>query len=235
MKSNGLVLGVLGGMGPAASADFMRLLAEKAPADRDQEHPRVILYSDSLIPNRTAFLEGKGENPAPYLMEGFKSLISWGADILCATCNTAHVFIDRFPAEITGRLVHIVDETIRQCRLVSPEGAWLTATLGTVNSGLYQAHAEKSGYTFRVPEGAMLQEIHDVTDIVKAGRTEEAGKLYRGIIERLWKTERLPIVAACTELPIAYAAAGLPAEMCISSLDALAEGCIRELYKTETK
>ena len=64
MKSNGLVLGVLGGMGPAASAEFMRLLAEKAPAERDQEHPRVILYSDSMIPNRTAFLEGKGEDPS---------------------------------------------------------------------------------------------------------------------------------------------------------------------------
>ena len=235
MKSNGLVLGVLGGMGPAASADFMRLLAEKAPADKDQEHPRVILYSDSLIPNRTAFLEGKGEDPSPYLMQGFRSLIDWGADLLCATCNTAHVFIDSFPSDITGRLVHIVEETLYQCRLASPEGAWLTATLGTINSGLYQVHASRSGYSFRVPEGKMLREIHDVTDMVKAGKTKEASRRYRDIIERLWEIERLPIVAACTELPIAYDGTGLPARMCISSLDALAEGCLRELYRTVKK
>ncbi|MBQ7575172.1 MAG: aspartate/glutamate racemase family protein [Bacteroidales bacterium] len=235
MKSNGLVLGVLGGMGPAASAEFMRLLAEKAPAERDQEHPRVILYSDSMIPNRTAFLEGKGEDPSPYLLDGIQSLLSWGADLVCVTCNTAHVFIDSFPAELLARLVHIVEETIYQCRIRSPKGAWLTATLGTMNSGLYQVHASRSGYDFRIPDAGTQREIHDVTDMVKEGKVEEAALKYKEIIERLWAIDRLPVVGACTELPIAYDATGLPPEMGISSLDALAEGCIRELYKPVIK
>ena len=235
MKSNGLVLGVLGGMGPAASAEFMRLLAEKAPADKDQEHPRVILYSDSLITNRTAFLEGKGEDPSPYLLKGLRSLLDWGADLLCVTCNTAHIFIDSFPLELNAHLIHIVEETIYQCRQRSPKGAWLTATVGTVNSGLYQVHASRSGYDFRVPSPEMCREIHEVTEIVKAGKTAEAARMYRDIIERLWEIEKLPVVAACTELPIAYDATGLPAEMCVSSLDALAEGCLRELYKPVIK
>ena len=231
MKSNGLILGVLGGMGPAASDEFMRLLDEKAPAEMDQEHPRVILYSDSLIPNRTAFLEGKGEDPSPYLLKDIHSLLEWGADLVCVTCNTAHVFIDSFPSDILSKLVHIVDETIRQCRLRSPQGAWLTATMGTMNSGLYQAHAASTGYDFRIPDGQTQKDIHEVTEKIKAGKVDEAAVMYRDIIEKLWRIERLPVVGACTELPIAYDATGLPREMGISSLDALAEGCIRELYK----
>ena len=77
----------------------------------------------------------------------------------------------------------------------------------------------------------MRERIHEVTDMVKAGRLQEAGARYRVIVEELWQQERIPVAQACTELPMAWQAAGLPAEMGVSSLEALADGCIRELYK----
>ena len=233
MKHNGLTLGVLGGMGPAATAEFQRLLAVKAPADCDQEHPRMIVYSYTAIPDRTTYLLGKGPDPEPYLLEGLQTLEKWGADILAVTCNTAHFFLDKFQAEgLIGRpLVHIVEETIRTCRERNPQGVWLTATLGTLNTGIYQRHAAASGYSFRLPDLAMRERIHEVTDMVKAGRLQEAGARYRVIVEELWQQERIPVAQACTELPMAWQAAGLPAEMGVSSLEALADGCIRELYK----
>ena len=233
MKHNGLTLGVLGGMGPAATAEFQRLLAVKAPADCDQEHPRMIVYSYTAIPDRTTYLLGKGPDPEPYLLEGLQTLEKWGADILAVTCNTAHFFLDKFQAEgLIGRpLVHIVEETIRTCRERNPQGVWLTATLGTLNTGIYQRHAAASGYSFRLPDLSMRERIHEVTDMVKAGRLQEAGARYRVIVEELWQQERIPVAQACTELPMAWQAAGLPAEMGVSSLEALADGCIRELYK----
>lgn len=233
MKNNGLTLGVLGGMGPAATAEFQRLLAVKAPADCDQEHPRMIVYSHTVTPDRTTFLLGKGPDPEPYLLDGIRTLEGWGADLLAVTCNTAHFFLDKFLAEglIERPLVHIVEETVRACRERSPEGVWLTATLGTINTGIYQRHAELSGYRFRLPDGEMCGRIHAVTDLVKAGRQQEAGERYRAIVEELWRQERIPVVQACTELPVAWQVAGLPADMGISSLEALADGCIRELYK----
>lgn len=233
MKHNGLTLGVLGGMGPAATAEFQRLLAVKAPADCDQEHPRMIVYSYTAIPDRTTYLLGKGPDPEPYLLEGLQTLEKWGADILAVTCNTAHFFLDKFQAEgLIGRpLVHIVEETIRTCRERNPHGVWLTATLGTLNTGIYQRHAAASGYSFRLPDLSMRERIHEVTDMVKAGRLQEAGARYRVIVEELWQQERIPVAQACTELPMAWQAAGLPAEMGVSSLEALADGCIRELYK----
>lgn len=231
MKNNGLTLGVLGGMGPAATAEFQRLLATKAPADVDQEHPRMIVYSHTITPDRTTFLLGKGPDPMPYLREGLETLIGWGADLLATTCNTAHYFIDQFRDQLSVPVVHIIEETIRTSQQRSAKGAWLTATLGTMNTGLYQKHAEKFGYEFYIPSKEMQQEIHDITDLVKAGRDQEAGVRYRAAIEELWKIEKLPVVGACTELPIAYQQTGLPEEMGISSLEALADGCIRELYK----
>ena len=233
MKHNGLTLGVLGGMGPAATAEFQRLLAVKAPADCDQEHPRMIVYSHTVTPDRTTFLLGKGPDPEPYLLDGLQTLIRWGADRLVVTCNTAHHFVDKFIAQglFSVPVIHIIDETIRTCQERSPQGAWLTATLGTMNTGIYQRHAASTGYRFLIPDEAMRVEIHDITDMVKAGKQREAGIRYRAAIEQLWEIEKLPVVGACTELPVAYQQTGLPPEMGISSLEALADGCIRELYK----
>ena len=233
MKNNGLTLGVLGGMGPAATAEFQRLLAVKAPADCDQEHPRMIVYSHTVTPDRTTYLLGKGPDPEAYLLDGLQTLVRWGADRLAVTCNTAHFFVDKFLEQnlIPVPVIHIIDETIRACRERSEQGAWLTATLGTMNTGIYQRHAASSGYRFRIPDEAMRTEIHDLTDLVKAGRQQEAAARYRTVIEALWEIERLPVVGACTELPVAYQLTGLPQELAVSSLEALADGCIRELYK----
>ena len=223
-------LGVLGGMGPAATADFLRVLAEKTPAGTDQEHPRMIVYSHTVTPDRTTFLLGKGPDPTEYIKDGLKTLIGWGADMLCVTCNTAHHFIDGFRGEISKPIVHIIDETILKSSHVCPQGAWLTATLGTMRTGLYQRHAKESGYNFRIPSEELQVEIHDVTDMVKAGKHKEAGEKFKGIVEQLWAIEKLPVVGACTEIPIAYANTGLDPQLGISCLEALAEGCIRELY-----
>ena len=224
-------LGVLGGMGPAAAADFMRVLAERTPATKDQEHPRTILYSHTAIPDRTSFLLGKGPDPTEYIKDGLNTLIGWGADYLCVTCNTAHYFVDSFRDEIEKPIIHIVDETIRKCAEISPKGAWLTATLGTMRTGLYQKHAAECGYNFLIPSEELQVEIHEATDIVKAGKHKEAGEKFRAIVEKLWEIEKLPVVGACTEIPICYANTGLDPQMGISSLEALADGCIRELYK----
>jgi len=227
---NGRTLGVMGGMGPAASAEFMKLMAEKAPASKDQEHPKIILYSNPTVPDRTAYILGKGPDPEPALIEGLQTLTGWGADILAVTCNTAHYYIDHFRGELKRPVVHIIDETIRASRERSPEGAWLCATLGTMKAGIYQNHAEQSGYKLLIPPEEIQPDIHKVTDLVKAGKTVEAGKLYRKVCKKLWKINKVPVIAACTELPIAYDYTGLPAEMSVSSLEALADGCLRELY-----
>ena len=190
----------------------------------------MIVYSHTAVPDRTTFLLGKGPDPTEHIKEGLESLVEWGADYLCVTCNTAHCFVDTFKDQLKKPLIHIVDETIRQSAEISPKGAWLTATLGTIKTGLYQRHAEDCGYNFRLPSQEQQEEIQDVIVKVKAGQHKEAGEKFRAIVEQLWEVEKLPVVCACTEIPIAYANTGLDPKMGISSLEALADGCIRVLY-----
>ncbi|GII76227.1 hypothetical protein Sru01_12090 [Sphaerisporangium rufum] len=223
-------LGVLGGMGPAATAEFLRLLAARVPGSADQDHPRVLVLSEPAVPDRTAAILDGGPSPLPAIREGLATLVRWGADLLAVPCNTAHVSIDRLPDGPGAPLVHIVDATLAEAARRAPEGGWLTATTGTVVSGLYQRRAAALGYPLLVPGAAACEEIHQAATLVKAGRTGEAARRYAAAAHALWRARRVPVLAACTELPLAYAAAALPPAMMVSSLDALAAACVAELY-----
>lgn len=224
------VLGVLGGMGPAATAEFMRLLAERSPASCDQEHATVYILSDPQMPDRSSAIVGKGEDPTARLRRGLTTLVRWGADLLAVPCNTAHYFIDRFRGDLPVPLVHIVEETVAAAADLSPGGAWLAGTLGTIKTGLFQAEAERLGYQFLLPPEGALDEVQRVIDTVKGGDRRAGGVLLRRILDDLWSARDIPLCMACTELPLAYDASGLPADRAVSSLEALSDACIRALY-----
>lgn len=230
-KKPSKVLGILGGMGPAATAEFLRLLAVKAPAACDQEHPKLYVLSNPQIPDRSSAILGKGEDPTPVLKVGLRTLADWGSDILAVPCNTAHYFIDRFRQELPVPLIHIIEATVGLAAEKSPEGAWLLATSGTKQSGMYERYAEKVGYPFLFPTDEDQAKVQESIVLVKANRLREAGTLLQGVVEKLWKEREVPIVAACTELPLAYDASDLPEEGMVSSLGALTEACLRCLYK----
>ncbi|WP_245641006.1 aspartate/glutamate racemase family protein [Streptomyces megasporus] len=222
-------LGVLGGMGPAATAEFLRLLALRTPAGNDQQHPRIVMLSDPGIPERTGAVLAGSDEPLPAIRRGLVQLADWGADLLAVPCNTAHVFIDRIQADIPVPLVHIVDATLRAAMRVNPSGGWLAATTGTVRSGLYQWRAAACGYRLLLPDEATQDRIHRAGILVKANETDRAGEVLGAAARELWRERDLPVLTACTELPIAYAAAGLPEERSVSSLAALAEECVARL------
>ena len=224
------ILGVLGGMGPAAAAEFLRLLAERAPVSSDQEHAITYLLSDPQAPDRSSAILGVGEDPTERLKDDLLTLTRWGANLLAVPCNTAHFFIDRFKDELPVPLVHIIEETVRAAATLSPKGAWLTATLGTMRSGLYQKEAEKQGYSFFIPPEEAQRQVQQSIELVKRGRKDEGGRLLKGVVEGLWRERDLPVCAACTELPLAYDASGLPQERTVSSLGALCGACLRRIY-----
>lgn len=224
------ILGILGGMGPAATAEFLRLLSVFAPAEKDQDHPRVYLLSDPWIPDRTEAIIGNGPDPGPRILEDFKKLAEWGASLLAVPCNTAHVFIDKLMGEVPLPLIHIVDATISEAASRDSGGAWLLASKGTVASGIYEKHAKERGYPLKIPGEGQREKIHETVRLVKANETQRAGKLLGEIVKTLRDSQNLPFIAACTELPLAWEAGGLPADWMISSLHALALSCIRRLY-----
>jgi aspartate racemase len=221
-------LGVLGGMGPAATAEFMRVFTAITPARRDQDHPRVLVLSDTQIPDRRAAFAG-GDDPTPWIRSDLLKLAEWGADLLAVACNTAHLFVDEMTAELPKPLVNIAEATITQAYRRSPRGCLLVATGATARSGLYQRWARRLGHRLVVPPPDQQQAIDVVIDLVKAGQVEEGARSLTAVLEHMWQEHDLPIVAACTEVPLAYDLTGLPGDRMCSSLEALAEACLRRL------
>lgn len=230
LRKNGKKLGVLGGMGSAASAEFLRILAAQAPANTDQEHPIVYMIADSEIPDRTEGILGLGPDPSDRMYKDLEQLAAMGADVLAVPCNTAHYFIDRFAKPLPRPLVHIVEETVKAAKELSPQGVWMLSTIGTWKTGLFQTYAKKHNLQLFFPTENQRDQIHKSIMEVKANRLPEAGKLCKSVVEELWAAKDIPVMLACTELPLAYVASGLPLAKKVSSLDALAAACIKVLY-----
>src|SRR5580693_7157836 len=123
------ILGVLGGMGPLASAQFMLRLTLLTPASRDQEHVPAVLWSDPRVPDRTAGKLGGGADPLPWLLRGVRGLRAAGCGAIAIPCNTAHGWFDEMAAEGLP-ILHIVDAAAVALRQVAPEG--VVGVMGTV-------------------------------------------------------------------------------------------------------
>ena len=88
MTARRTLVGVLGGMGPDATVDFMAKVIAMTPAQGDQDHVHMIVDHNPAVPNRQAAILGDGEDPAPVLVEMAERLASAGADFLVIPCNT---------------------------------------------------------------------------------------------------------------------------------------------------
>lgn len=219
-------LGVLGGMGPAATAEFLRLLAADAPVVTDQQHPRIMVLSDPGIPERTPAILAGSDEPLERIRAGLSTLVGWGAELIAVPCNTAHVFVDRVRLPVP--VVHIVEATLGAAMAVDATGGWLAASTGTVYSGLYQRRARRLGFRLLIPEERTQSLIHECSVLVKANRMAAATERFTAVAHELWRIQDVPILTACTELPLA--AAALPPWKTVSSLAALSAACLTEIY-----
>ncbi|MGO1637497.1 aspartate/glutamate racemase family protein [Ancrocorticia populi] len=228
-------LGILGGMGPAATAEFLREFTLQTPADKDQDHYPSISLSDTSVPDRTeAILAGTGEEVLTKLRADCDKLIGWGVSVIACPCNTAHYFLRQFKDELSVPIVDIIDATADQALARARQQnavptAWLTCTRGTMRTGLYQEAAEARGLNLLVPDDKYFDEFSAIIALVKAGEMDEAGARWRVIYDDLMGQQQVPVLTACTELPLAHAASGLPGQNEVSSLKSLAYATLKEL------
>src|SRR5215472_12210067 len=151
--ANGRVLGVLGGMGPLASAHFMVRLTLLTPATRDQDHVPVVLWSDPRVPGRTSEHLRGGEDPLPWLVRGIEGLRRAGCGAIAIPCNTAHGWYDAMCGATGVQILHIVDAAALELRRlgIAPGRIGLMATQATLAMRLYQDRLEALGWDCIVP------------------------------------------------------------------------------------
>jgi aspartate racemase len=223
------MLGVLGGMGPLASAEFMRRLTLLTPAARDQDHIPAVLWSDPRVPDRTAARIAGGKDPLPALLRGIRGLEAAGAGAIAIPCNTAHGWFEAMQAATRLPILHIVDAAAEElARLGVVRGPiGVMGTAGTLAMRLYQQRLEARGYACLVPEPAEMDAL--VTPAIAEVKANRVAAAYAPLAEaatRLAARGAEAVVLGCTEIPLGIAAGpALPFPVC-DTLDALARAAI---------
>jgi len=220
------MLGVLGGMGPLASAEFMRQLTLLTPAERDQDHIPAILWSDPRVPDRTAARVHGGEDPLPALVRGIRGLEAAGCGAIVIPCNTAHGWYDGMRQATRLPILHIVDaaaaELARQRVEEGPIG--LMGTTGTLAMRLYQ---ERIGRECLTPDATMQESlVMEAVGLVKANRVAEAYAPLAEVARSLRARGATAVVLGCTEIPLGIAAGPSLEFPVIDTIAALARAAI---------
>lgn len=197
------ILGVLGGLGPMASAYFLQLITQMSEARTDQEHMEVILHSKPQIPDRTQYILGKSnDNPVPQMVLAGRGLAAQGAELLAIPCVTAHYFQEQLEAEIGIPILNAIEETAIYLKQAKVARAGVLATDGTLSSGLFQSCLSRHGIGCIVPEAQEQKMVMQlIYDDVKAGKPVEL-PLFAAVSERLFAQGVEVILLACTELSL---------------------------------
>ncbi|WP_061965597.1 aspartate/glutamate racemase family protein [Demequina aurantiaca] len=221
-------IGVIGGVGPAATVEFLRRVVDMTDSATDQGHADLVVLQHSSIPDRTAYvLDASRENPGPVLAADARRLEAMGVTAIVIPCNTARVFIAEIEAAVHTPVVDIVQRGAEAASMLSTPGArvGVLATDGTLASGTY-AHALKDlGHDIVVPRHDLQARVTElIYDEVKAGREPTRDKL-DDAIRFLREQGAEVVILGCTELSVAAVAWDLDSNV-VDALDALAESTI---------
>lgn len=217
--------GVLGGMGPQATVDFMAKVIALTDGERDQDHVRMLVDHNPHVPNRQDAILADGEDPGPALAAMAAGLQASGADFLVIPCNTAYVFEDAILAATHIPLISIIGVSVAAVQDSTPEvdRVGLLATDGCLRSGIYQAGLEAAGLAAELPTAAELGELMTLIAAIKGGRhSDETARAMADLGEALVSRGAGAIIAGCTEIPLVLGGDAVSVPL-VSSTDALAE------------
>ncbi len=195
-------IGILGGMGPAATVDLMQKVIDATPASRDQEHVPMIVWQIPQIPDRNAFIAGRSISPSPAMCAGARALVDAGAEAIVIACNTAHHWADEVAAAADRPLIHIADAALAQVQSANISSAMLLATNGTHALRIYDKRAAAFGVALQKPDDHDQAKLTAVIAQVKAGQLQAARELLLLILAHLTEQGATTFVLGCTELPL---------------------------------
>lgn len=203
-------LGILGGVGPSATVDFMNKIIQHTPAKKDQDHIKMVVEQNPQIPDRTANLVKGETDPTIAMFSTCKRLEAEGADAIAIPCNTAHAFVTSIQPHLTIPIVNMLTTTAEYILKSFGKGinVGLLATNGTVQSKVYHDVLYEYGFQVTVPDEVqqrnVMESIYGEFG-VKAGYSDGQCKDFiLKSIEHLIDRQVDVIVLGCTELPLMF-------------------------------
>ncbi|MDR2172825.1 MAG: amino acid racemase [Burkholderiales bacterium] len=199
------LVGVLGGMGPAATADFMSKIIELTEVGGDQQHIPLLISSMPDIPDRSAHLLNGGSSPQSALVHRLQMLEKAGAACIAMPCNTAHYWFSQLKAAASVDMLSIIDVTVEAAHEAGFSRVGLLATDATLQAGLYQTVLAKVGIECVAPEGAAQKAAMAGTYALKAGDPVKARDCLEVPYQYLQLHKVEAVILGCTEIPLILA------------------------------
>ena len=221
-----LTLGVIGGLGPIATAHFMELVICMTEAGTDQEHLEMIIYNRPSIPDRTSYiLDHTKANPLPEMIRTGNALARQGAGLIAIPCMTAHYFHRELTRYIEAPIVHAIHETAVHLKKHGITTVGIMATSGTIRSKLFQQELLKHGITPVIPGEKGQQCVMSVIyDDIKAGLPAGMDKFHYAA-QDLRAQGAQAIILGCTELSLVKRDCAIGAGY-LDAMEVLAQTCV---------
>lgn len=201
-------IGILGGVGPEATADLFKKIIRVTPAKKDQDHIETIIISNPNIPDRTCAILENGEDPIPEMLKTAKTLEAIGASCILIPCNTAHYFYNQLQEQLSIPIINMVHETAKFIKVNYPDvrRVGLLATTGTIQSKIYAFELAKYDIEVIVPEkdiqeNFVMESIYGTRGI-KAGFKKKPRTLLKYAALHLQEKGAEVIIQGCTEIPL---------------------------------
>ncbi|PBC23884.1 MULTISPECIES: amino acid racemase [unclassified Mesorhizobium] len=225
-------LGIIGGLGPLASADFYFKLTRMTQAFRDNDHVPAVILSVPQLPDRTEAILGNHDGPLAPLKAAVSTLNVLGVTCIAMPCNTAHHWYDQLAANSQAQIIHIGDAAVAETRRGLDRGrVAILATQGTLVSGFYQDKMSAAGFGLCLPANTEFQErVDNAISLVKAGSTMEAAIETERALDIAQTAGADAALLGCTELSVVAASLNdVSGLVVIDSNAALARACLTRL------
>ena len=215
-------VGIIGGMGPGATALLFQKIIDHTDAKMDAEHIHILIDNRPSIPDRTAAILNRDDTPVRKICESGKRLEEMGAELIAIPCNTSHYFYPYIQENLDVPVINMLEETAKECKKLGFASVGVLATTGTKKTGIYEQALSAQGLQTIYPDEAGQEVLMSIIyDYVKAGKPV-TGEIFKEQLEDMESKGAQAFVLGCTELPIVFSDGDMGRKF-IDSLDILAK------------
>lgn len=220
-------LGIIGGMGSEATVELYNRIISRTYHTCDQEHMRICVLNNSIIPDRTRCIVYNEESPVPYINESIRDLVNIKAEYFIIPCNTAHHFANEYNTEGI-KFISMIEETLKYINEnYSDKKVCILATHGTINSKVYHGNklGEKLNFVYcNKEEQESVMKV--ITDTKSDSDRNEILNLLLSVIKSIKERNgECLFVLACTELSL-YLEETKKENLVIDAMDCLVNATI---------
>lgn len=202
------IIGVMGGMGPEATASFLRKLIEQTPVTKDQDHFRIIVDNNPKIPDRTRAILHGGPSPLTEMIKTGHNLIEAGASVLVMPCITAHYFYEDIKKQMSLPFYHVLqglDDFLNE-QYPEVEKVGVLSTTATKKTQLFQKWITRNTVAFPndyTQEHNVMAAIFGENGIKKGNTGYYPKQLLKEAADELIDAGCEIIIGGCTEVELA--------------------------------